>query len=116
MASDPEGVLEQQQELARLRKEAYYWSKIEKAIKFMELHPDKVYPPPTKHVVTWKNHQLEEEPVRLDTSLLLECIRQNPGKILACGGADPGLRTTLEVVPQTFGEVLVHLTRLTGTL
>ncbi|CAO3570942.1 unnamed protein product [Mortierella alpina] len=79
----------------------------------MELHPDKVYPPPTKHVVTWKNHQLEEEPARLDTSLLLESVRQNPGKILASGGGDPGVRTTLEVVPQTFEEVLVHLTRLT---
>ncbi|CAO3573946.1 unnamed protein product [Mortierella alpina] len=100
-ASDPEGVLEQQQELARLRKEAYYWSKMEKAIKFMELHPDK------------RNHQLEEEPTRLDTSLLLESVRQNPGKILACGGGDPGLTTTLEVVPQTFEEVLVHLTKLT---
>ncbi|CAO3572424.1 unnamed protein product [Mortierella alpina] len=79
----------------------------------MELHPDKVYPPPTKHVVSWKDHQLEEEPARLDTSLLLESVRQNPGKILACGGGDPGLRTTLEVAPQTFEEVLVHLTRLT---
>ncbi|CAO3570318.1 unnamed protein product [Mortierella alpina] len=58
--------------------EAYYWSKMGKAIKFMELHPDKVYPPPTKHVVTWKNHQLEEEPARLDTSLLLESVRQSP--------------------------------------
>ena len=116
-ASNPEGVLEQQQELAGLRKEAYYWSKMAKAIKFMELHPEKVYPPPTKHIATWKNHQVEEEPARLEISHLLEALRQDPGKILACGGGDPGLKTTLEVVPQTFDEVLVHLNRylvLTG--
>ncbi|KAG0344697.1 hypothetical protein BG004_004254 [Podila humilis] len=57
----------------------------------------------------WDNHKLEETPERINLQHMLQEVQHDPSKKIACGGGDPGLVTTLDVVPQTLEEVFAHL-------
>jgi hypothetical protein len=107
---DSQQALSAKQELFQLRREQYYWQKIEKVMRDKARgKPDAQAPTPIK--VHWHAHQAEEEPARLDITSLIQEAKQDPSKVIAFGGGDPGIRVTLEGQQQTLEEVEGHLIR-----
>jgi hypothetical protein len=49
--------------------------------------------------------QSEVEDRGLHKMKLKEMVRRHPNRIVGCGGEDPGLKTTPELVPQTLDQV-----------
>ncbi|CAO3569228.1 unnamed protein product [Mortierella alpina] len=107
---DSQQAFSAKQELFQLRREQYYWQKIEKVMRDKARgKPDAQAPTPIK--VHWHAHQAEEEPARLDITSLIQEAKQDPSKVIAFGGGDPGIRVTLEGQQQTLEEVEGHLIR-----
>lgn len=107
---DSEQAFSAKQELFQLRREQYYWQKIEKAMRDKAGgKPDAKAPTPVK--VLWHAHQAEEESARLDITSIVKEVKQDPSKLLAFGGGDPGIRVTLEGQQQTLEQVEGHLIR-----
>ncbi|KAK3823171.1 MAG: hypothetical protein J3Q66DRAFT_331003 [Benniella sp.] len=105
-----------EQELFPLKKEAYYWSMVEKASKSKaEGKADSQQPTPVK--VRWHAHQVEEEPARIDLRDVIAEARRDPSskdppsKVIALGGGDPGFRVMLEGQSLTLNELSCHINR-----
>jgi len=99
-----------EQELFTLRKQAYYWSKVEKAAKGKAAgKADNTPPTPIK--VEWHDHRVEEEPARLDIRDVVSDAQSDPSKVVALGGGDPGFRVMLEGQSLTLNELSCHIKR-----
>ncbi|KAK3812881.1 MAG: hypothetical protein J3Q66DRAFT_371462 [Benniella sp.] len=105
--ADPKVINKYERELALAKKEAYYWSKIEKA----RMANQEDMKAPTPFSVSWKDHRVEEEPSRIELRTLVDETERDSGKMISWAGGDPGIRVMLEVVPQTTKEVKTHLSR-----
>ncbi|KAG0203990.1 hypothetical protein BGX28_003918 [Mortierella sp. GBA30] len=92
---DPVEVFRRKGGPAKSRKEAYYWTRLDKVATSKKQHPNQTINAPTKLVPDWKNHQYEEEPTLIDVSQLLKAVRQDPKKTIGCAGGGPGIKTTL---------------------
>ncbi|KAK3814475.1 MAG: hypothetical protein J3Q66DRAFT_412071 [Benniella sp.] len=98
-----------EQELFALKRQAYYWSKAEKAVKSKaDGKADSQQPTPVK--VGWHAHQVEEEPARIDLRDVITEARHDPFKMVA-GGGDPGFRVMLEGQSLTLNELSCHIDR-----
>ncbi|KAK3808801.1 MAG: hypothetical protein J3Q66DRAFT_374311 [Benniella sp.] len=105
--ADPKVINKYERELALAKKEAHYWSKIEKA----RMANQEDMKAPTPFNVSWKDHRVEEEPSRIELRTLVDETERDSGKMISWAGGDPGIRVMLEVVPQTTKEVKTHLSR-----
>ncbi|KAG0269451.1 hypothetical protein DFQ27_003363, partial [Actinomortierella ambigua] len=100
-----------QNELLLARKEGYYWAKVEQAYKRKQEQGSDDGKAPTLLRIEWDDHQMEEAPSHIDIQALIDGVRDDPRKVVAFGGGDPGIRTMLESVPQTLDQVESHLNR-----
>lgn len=105
--SDLKVINKHERELAVAKKEAYYWSKLEKASKAKQ----EGMKPPSPFNVSWEDHRVEEEPSRIELKSLVDESEETPGKMISWAGGDPGVRVMLEVVPRTTKEIKAHLSR-----
>ncbi|KAF9343369.1 hypothetical protein BGX34_006848, partial [Mortierella sp. NVP85] len=103
-------VIQTQQDLFALKREAYYWSKVEKAAKSKAAgKADSAPPIPIK--IEWHDHRVEEEPARIDIRGIVSDARRDPSKAIALGGGDPGIRVTLEGQSLTLNELDSYVNR-----
>jgi len=111
--NDQKVIQQTQQELFALKKEAYYWSKVEKAAKGKAAgNADNTPPTPIK--VEWHDHRVEEEPARIDIRDVVSDAQSDPSKAIALGGGDPGIRVTLEGQSLTLNELESYVNRYMG--
>lgn len=107
---DNQGLRQKQQEVFALKRGSHYWSKVEKAAK-SKADGKQDSTPPIPFEVRWHSHQVEEEPARIDLSRVVKDALEDPTKVIALGGGDPGIRVQLEVQKQTMSDVYGHLQR-----
>lgn len=106
---DPQIINRYERELAQAKREGYYWSKLEKASKKRHDYENCKAPVPID--ISWQNHQVEEEPARIQLRHLIHEASVDPNKVVSWAGGDPGIRVMLEAVPQTTHEIETHLSR-----
>jgi hypothetical protein len=99
-------------ELRKIRRQYYYWNKVERAAGSTQSSSASSAAPVQNTVPTWDRPQAEDRTRNLDiTALRQQVITDGNNNLIAFSGTDYGIRTMSETVPQTLGEIRAFIAR-----
>lgn len=97
-------------ELRKLRKQNYYWNKVDRAADSAQTSSAIGAAPATNTAPTWDHPQAEDRTLNLDISAFRQQINADSNNnLIAFSGTDYGVRTMSETVPQTLNEIMAFI-------
>ncbi|KAF9944464.1 hypothetical protein BGZ65_012017 [Modicella reniformis] len=97
-------------ELRKLRKQSYYWNKVDRAAGSAQTSSASSAAPATNTAPTWDRPQAEDCTLNLDISAFITQINADSNNnLIAFSGTDYGVRTMSETVPQTMNEIMAFI-------